>query len=169
MELIHHRVDRVLGDACEGYNPTHDVCRIIISAAVAHASRVLGLQITSLAFDLAKDPRAENDSGAAQVATKVLTDEQLERKLSAAQGYPELQSEVNAALDLWGSDGFRVETLREAGSIGCDDGLDVDEPIYEQFGRQRVATGQYARLIRRREHILPIAKALHRFATEQLG
>ena len=45
----------VAGDAAEGYNPTHDVCRLVINAAVAIAAR-RGVSIPNLEFPLDAPP-----------------------------------------------------------------------------------------------------------------
>ena len=38
-EFVRERIDYVVGDAAEGYNTVHDICRIIIGAAVELAAR----------------------------------------------------------------------------------------------------------------------------------
>lgn len=40
--LVQERIDYVVGDAIEGYNPSHDLCRAIINAAVEIASHERG-------------------------------------------------------------------------------------------------------------------------------
>src|SRR5215213_3324565 len=42
IQLETHQIDYVVGDACEGYNPTHDICRLMIGAAVVLAGRRRG-------------------------------------------------------------------------------------------------------------------------------
>src|SRR5512147_1849395 len=38
-DLVAHGITSVAGDGWEGYNPVHDVCRLVIDAAVAIASQ----------------------------------------------------------------------------------------------------------------------------------
>src|SRR5438067_7615217 len=38
-EIINQRIDCIVGDAREGYNPSHDICRLVIDAAVEMAGR----------------------------------------------------------------------------------------------------------------------------------
>ena len=38
--FVAERIDYVAGDAFEGYNPMHDVCRLVINAAVTIATRI---------------------------------------------------------------------------------------------------------------------------------
>ena len=107
----------------------------------------------------------------------MLDDAQLERKVRAARSYPELAGEVDAALGAHGADLFRTECLRpvEPPAIGAPAHgarqLTTSEalPFYEQFGAARVAAGAYGRLIRRREHLDPLAAALGRHADERIS
>ena len=39
--LVAHEATCVVGDSVEGYNPSHDVCRLMINAAVRMANRAL--------------------------------------------------------------------------------------------------------------------------------
>jgi hypothetical protein len=50
--LIGQRVQTVVGDAYEAYNPVHDVCRLIIDAAIAIAKRRAGRTRVRSAPDL---------------------------------------------------------------------------------------------------------------------
>jgi hypothetical protein len=43
--LILDGIDYVVGDSAEGYNPTHDVCRILVGGAVELATRLRGRPI----------------------------------------------------------------------------------------------------------------------------
>src|SRR5947209_5089642 len=47
-----HGIDFVAGDATEGYNTSHDLCRVMVNAAVQIASRATGKQITNYEFCL---------------------------------------------------------------------------------------------------------------------
>jgi hypothetical protein len=52
---------------------------------------------------------------------------------------------------------FRVECLRPAREF--EPSFDVP-PFYEQYGERQVAAGHYARVLRYRAHMLPLAEAL---------
>jgi hypothetical protein len=146
--------DYVVGDAAEGYNPTHDVCRILIEAAATRIRR-RGRALPSFAFPLMGPPSA-TPAGPADVDTE-LDDAAFARKLAAARAYVELDGEVGDALDGIGADAFRRETFhRIAGATVGPPGV----PFYERHGERRVAEGAYARVLRRDEHIVPIAEAL---------
>src|SRR5258708_27379659 len=38
--LVHNRIEYIVGDAIEGFNPVHDVCRLVINAAVKKVGRM---------------------------------------------------------------------------------------------------------------------------------
>src|SRR5262252_2542651 len=50
----------IAGDSAEGYNPTHDACRLIVNAAVAMARERYGRNVTNLEFVIEGRP---NDPG----------------------------------------------------------------------------------------------------------
>lgn len=153
----------VVGDAAEGYNPCHDVCRLVINAAVRMAVRACGAPIANLDFALVGAPDVGTADGAAPrpgSAHVELSEEALARKLAAAREYPEMAREVEAALERFGVAPFRHEVLR---AVDTDDRLawPADQtPFYERHGERRVAEGVYDRVLRFQEHVVPIAEAL---------
>src|SRR5207249_2018913 len=54
--LVRERIPYVVGDAAEGYNPSHDVCRLLINAAVEIVRRSAGTQIANYDFPLTGIP-----------------------------------------------------------------------------------------------------------------
>jgi len=91
-----------------------------------------------------------------------LTAAELERKLAAAREYPEMAGEVERAFQRHGVEPFRVECLR-AVDLGVDvEALVTDPPFYEVHGERQVAAGHYQRVLRFREHFLPVARALRK-------
>lgn len=159
-------VDVVAGDAVEGYNPGHDVCRLLLNAAVLRLEAE-GRRIANFDFPLVGAPDdcpAENLSGALSLE---LDEESLHRKLEAARTYPELAGEVEAALASHGSDRFRVECLRPV-RYGLDIAPLVSQPpFYETHGEKRVALGLYGQVIRFQQHLAPLAAGLERHVREE--
>jgi hypothetical protein len=158
--LIASNVDSVVSDAEEGYNPSHDVCRYLASAAAALAARSAGREIEGFDFPLIGAP----DVCAAELCSRALwirlDDDALSRKLSAAASYPELRHEVDAALATVGAQAFRTECLRPWTSPRGEDGT---RPFYEVHGERKVAAGIYSDVIRQ-EHLLSLRDALWRHA-----
>jgi hypothetical protein len=160
--LLAHDAACVVGDAAEGYNPSHDVCRLVINAAVRMASRARGAPIEALDFLLMGAPDAAPDAERDGSVRLALSDDALARKLASAHAYPEMAHEVSAALERFGVAPFRHECFR---AVDLDDRFgwtSAERPFYERHGEARVAEGVYERVLRFREHVVPVAEALWR-------
>jgi hypothetical protein len=156
--FVSERIDFVAGDAIEGYNPMHDVCRLVINAAVKAAMHASSQKIVNVAFSLVEQPHADFDSPEPNDVWLKLDDEALQRKITAAQGYRELAGEVSDALERAAVNAFRVERLRAADAEPCY--VAEKPPFYETYGEEQVAAGHYERVLRYSEHIAPLAEAL---------
>jgi hypothetical protein len=168
--FVAERIDYVAGDAFEGYNPMHDVCRLVINAAVAVARREKGHHVGNLEFSLIGQPepgRERPDTPDTNGLWRLLDEAAFARKMTAAKGYAQLAGEVLAALERTTADAFRVERLcpvySSAGENHCD-----DPPYYEQYGEKQVAAGYYQRVLRYHEHIAPLAEALRRYVDSNI-
>jgi hypothetical protein len=178
-DLAATRPPYVAGDAREGFNPTHDICRMIINAAVARANRLSGASIANYAFFLFAPHEKCPPEHRGNALWNTLDEEQLERKLATARAYPELAAEAEAAFI--GSsrrilaqhselaaivdqslDGMNERALATECLIPVDTTADEngERPFYEIYGEKLVAAGTYQRAIRYREHVLPIQRAL---------
>lgn len=165
--LVRHRIDYVAGDAAEGYNPSHDVCRLLINAAVRMAGRERGAEIGNFDFPLTGRPGACTEGSCEEAPCLHLDDRTFERKLAAARSYPEMAAEVEAAFAAHGVESFRVESLRPVTPEAAEEFFGAGrQPYYEQYGERQVAAGHYEHVIRLRQHVLPIADALRRAASE---
>jgi hypothetical protein len=173
------RVGFVAGDAAEGYNTVHDVCRLLIDAAVSMLNRGAA---GAVSFDYPVINRPDDCPEELREASVWLRldDQTFSRKLEAARTYyPELLEEVRAALgggagpmkdyfDLNGKgvgdgvEAFRVECLRPVVAARADCGGPRAKPFYELHGERQVEAGLYDRVIRYREHVAPIAERLWR-------
>ncbi len=154
-------IEVVAGDMCEGFSTTHDVCRVIINAAVRKlASR--GRMIRNLEFALDSMQMPEMSPGSEMIR---LEPAQFERKRWAAiETYPEMASEVERVIERYGEDAFSVEILVTA---DADAGLSWDHeepPFYETYGRKQVEAGHYQTLITFRDHIQPLSQAIYEWA-----
>lgn len=156
--LVAGGVTQVACDAMEGYNPSHDLCRVVTDAAAAIASRRAGRTIRIFDFLLEAPP----DSGAVSPSCirLELVDGALARKLEAARSYPEMAFEVERNLERHGAAAFAVECLRPADPDFDLESLFPGQPFYETYGERQVAAGHYQSVLRFREHFLPIARAL---------
>jgi hypothetical protein len=174
-ELAEMKAPYVAGDAREGFNPTHDVCRMIIDAAARRAGRD-GASIENYAFLLFSPHQKAPREGAIY---RTLSETELERKLAAGRAYPELAAEaeaafsgtsrnilgdhqdlaaiVDASMEGIGEASFGVECLVPAAGLPR---VNAERPFYEIYGERLVASGKYQRAIRYREHVQPIERAL---------
>ncbi|MFN6571859.1 hypothetical protein [Dendronalium sp. ChiSLP03b] len=149
----------VVGDAVEGYNPVHDICRLMINAAVEVLLQ-RGYKIDNFDFLLNRKPDDFPGSFSQQMIRLQLNDEAMARKLLAAQAYDEIVNEVNSAIQTFGLEAFQIECLRPMDIRGKDDCQTQETPFYEQCGEKKVASGLYQQVLRYREHVYPLAEAL---------
>ncbi|MBW4472092.1 MAG: hypothetical protein KME45_17030 [Stenomitos rutilans HA7619-LM2] len=168
--FVEHAIEYVVGDALEGYNPGHDVCRLLINAAVARANYSRKQSIANFCFSLVNLPSAYPQQPVSGAPLKALTvslqldDSALARKLAAAQAYAELAQEVNAAIQQMGLRAFQVEQLHPVSQTEAILLYGAEPQFYERYGEQQVALGFYQHVIRCREHLYPLAEALHQCA-----
>jgi hypothetical protein len=158
--FIAARLDCVVSDAEERYNPSHDACRYLASAAAFIAARTAGREIDGFDFPLVGAPNVCDAELSSRARWIHLDEEALARKLAAARSYPELTHEVDAALATVGPQAFRTECLRPWISTRAEDGI---RPFYEEYGERQVAAGVYANVIRL-EHLLSLRDTLWRHA-----
>jgi hypothetical protein len=180
----------VVGDAAEGYNPTHDVMRAVTGAAIAHINRNrVGRPIAHYEFAVInQQPDAPVSSDMERMVLH-LNDGMFAEKISAMRARPELAEEVSAGLDgaplaslraiapvaeeaerlvekIGGAEAFRVERLWPARGPATLDLPDGQVPFYERYGEALGRLGKYASVIRYRQHYLPIVESLKELAAE---
>jgi len=181
--LIRDRVECIAGDGAEGYNPAHDICRLVINAAIKLVKCRTSKQPLNYDFTLVGTPSRCSEEPSSQSLWLNLDDASFARKLSAARNYPELQAEVASALLGIGNEpfrqhadlverahatfgvtelsNFRVECLRLINSDSeSNPSFKDDVPFYEEYGERQVRAGHYQHVLRYSEHILPLAAAL---------
>ena len=164
--FLEHEIECVAGDAAEGFNPTHDLCRSLINAAVLVAQRTSGREILNFEVSLTEweqnCPQAVHDD---RCLHWILDDWLLAEKLAAADQYVELKHEVQRAIAARGKEYFRMECLRRTDSAELPN-FNLAKPGYEIWGEQRVAAGHYCEVIRFKQHILPIMEAMLNHASQ---
>lgn len=158
--LVAADVDHVAGDAVEGFNPTHDVCRFLIDGAVEISRRRTGRRIENVEFVLDGPPDDCPADIRARATWLRLDDAALTRKIDSALAYAELRDEVSGVLERFGRQAFAVECLRPPTTRLMMEQFDRDRPSYERYGEKRVEAGIYGEVIRYREHVLPVWSAI---------
>jgi hypothetical protein len=159
--IVEKDYDMIIGDALEGFNPTHDICRYIINS-IALETSTLDFSKNILNYDFLLDSAPnilseENNVGGLSIR---LSDEEFQMKFNAAMGYPELKFEVEYALEKFGKEAFSYECFRKVSNPDVISNWNTAKPYYEEFGEKRVAEGAYSNLITFEKHLKPIAKQL---------
>jgi len=162
-ELCEHRIECVAGDSIEGYNPTHDLCSLLIDRAVRLASGRMGAAVRHYAFPLVGAPRPGGLSADYQCLR--LTPDELLNKLANIRQYAQaaggvLVTEVDDILRRFGDQAFAEEVFDRVDIPAALSVFDDEKPFYETYGEQQVTAGKYRFVIRYREHIAPIVRAL---------
>lgn len=154
LAFITDQTDVVVVDAHEDAFLSHDILNAITRAAVLAAGHVLGrnLPIYDYALERAPDecpPELCDNASWLQLETTLL-----DEKIKAARSYVEVSKEVDEALRSFGAAAFATECLRPVHDI---ERIRTPEsrPIYEMYGEQMVAEGNYQQVVRFESHVLP--------------
>lgn len=186
--LVAEQTEVVVGDACEGWNPVHDIWRSVVDTAVMLASQRLGSEIRNFEFLLFGSHAAAAATCSSNSIVVELDQAAYERKLASGEAYQELHAEVAAAMKgstsaivsspelsaeldrrLGGlnGDSYRVELLRPANETPS---VSATGPrVYELYGEMMVARGRYREAIRHDRHLAPVEAALREHALRQSG
>lgn len=157
--FLENDIRAVAADAMEGFNPTHDLCRYLTTAAILIAEREAGHRIANFDFPLVGLPDAAPAALRDKCLRLELDGHALERKRAAAENYPEMKIEVEAAISRFGLQVFAIELFRP---VTSDLAMTLsDEPFYETHGENRVKEGRYSEVIRYRQHVAPLMRALY--------
>jgi hypothetical protein len=148
-ELERNEPAMLVCDAAEGYNPAHDLCRLIGGAAIEMA----GVSTAQFEYSVVHHP----DSPSATVVVE-LTAAEHAAKMARARAQAASLADIEALVTRYGADAYRRETLSPVADWEAIDG--GAPPLYERYGEERVAAGQYQTVIRLREHMLPLRDAL---------
>jgi hypothetical protein len=158
--LVKEGVEYVVGDAVEGFNPGHDVCRLLLNAALLRMEESHGRSLGNFEILLDGGPQECPMEDQAEAIVLELDAEAIARKLASARSYPEMAGEVAKALARHGEEPFRIECLRPV-RYGLDIGRRfVHPPYYESYGEKQVAAGVYQEVLRFRQHLAPLAERL---------
>jgi hypothetical protein len=169
LRMVHSLVDAledlgaecVVGDALEGFNPSHDICRFLVNAAVSLIRTRTERKLGNFDFLLDGSPQHCPSDLQDQAVRVELEEPALQRKLAAAESYPELKAEAKAALARFGSQPFRTEWLRPVTDPRQGlDRMEEEPPYYERVGESRVSSGHYREVIRYRKNVRPLVNAL---------
>ena len=95
--FVEEQIDYVVGDAAEGYNVAHDICRVIIGAAVERARQMHDHHVANFDFPLVGSPAQSPNNNDIHLDLDAAA---FARKVNAALAYsPKLAHDVEAALN----------------------------------------------------------------------
>ncbi len=156
-ELTDTRVEYVAGDALEGYNVVHDVCRYLINAVIARLNGGASYQIENFDFPLTGRPDVCQENLRHRAIFLHLDETALQRKIRTAENYSAIAADVRETLEGIGRDAFATECLRPVQLT-----FEPPEvpPFYEKYGEKQVTAGYYRHLLLYREHVEPLTHAL---------
>ena len=158
-DLEEHHIEALAGDAIEGYNPTHDICRYIINSLADILEARSGKPVPNHEFLLDSLPTAE-EAAACDIIT--LDEDAYLRKYKAAETYTELAGEFQRAVNKYGTAPFRKEYLKPVSKPYVFTTWD-QIPYYEQYAAQRKAQGVYNEVISFRQHVMPLIARLDQY------
>jgi hypothetical protein len=143
----------IVTDAVEGYNPVHDLCRMIAGAAIELA----GIATKHYEYAVVNDP----DSFVAAIGDIIvdLDDVAHTAKVDKARASISRIGDIAELFARHGTEAYRRERLHLVEDWTSIE-LQSPRPLYESFGEQRVAASRYSRPIRRGAHMLPLRDAL---------
>jgi hypothetical protein len=158
--LDHAGIDYVVGDAVEGFSPGHDMCRLIINAAVMQLEAKTGRRLANFEFAVEGAPDACPPEEREHAIVVRLDEDAYRRKLAAARAYAEIAVDMERLMSSHHADAFRIECL-----VPVRYGLDIEHrfqhpAIYEAYGEKQVAAGFYSEVIRFHDHLAPMAARL---------
>lgn len=153
-----HDIELIVGDALEGFNPSHDLCRYIINASVQE----LPPEKKILNYDFLLDEVSRNQVSQKSDSDIVLKldEEEMESKLNACRVYSRLKFEVDRFFEKYGSEFFSLEYFRKISNTLEISNWEEEAPFYETHGRKRVEEGVYESALLFESHMKPLANHL---------
>jgi hypothetical protein len=158
-------VTYVVGDAVEGVNPGHDVCRLLLNAALFRIEQTTGQRLKNMEYPVEGPPDECPIEDRPDAIFSRLDDEAYTRKMEAIRNYPEMAAEIERVFSIHNPDAFRVECLRPV-RYHLDIGHCFEHPcFYERYGEKQVNAGIYREVVRFREHVAPLAAHLDAYCS----
>ena len=143
--FVEEQIEYVVGDAAEGYSVTHDICRIMIGAAVELAERQYDHRVANFDFLVVGPPDECPDELRCEAIRMELDSEAFARKVNAAIAYsPKLALDVEAALR--GEPFQGVKRFSEPKLTGEVD-VEVSAAVYEELESRPILRAQLRNII----------------------
>ena len=160
--ILEEGIHSVAADALERRFLAHDLCHEMARAAVDLAALRSDRPIALYDYRLLGYEGRFPYHRPSEPLEIHLDDETFETKVRLARSLPgrELQAEVDQLIALRGLEGFRREELRTVGPPSAH--REPEVPGYERHAERLAAAGRVERVIRYREHVLPLVQGVRR-------
>ncbi len=151
----------IVADAAEGYNPVQDLCRLLANLLTQKLNQE-DYELLNLEFSLIGHPSRSPHNAPPKMEIH-LSPEQLKDKIDiscqyGAQSDQRFLTKIQASLDLFGEDAFKVESFFPAQVTPYEKNqLPVTRPYFEIIGEERKQQGTYSTVITA-EHLRKIAQ-----------
>lgn len=163
--LEENSADVIAGDMQEGFNTGHDLCRMLIQAAVSRYDRRRGQPVKN--FEIVLERLAATMAVRKPAVTLQLGEGEIAAKRACVEHrFPQLVEEMDRAVAKYGDVAVATEALFDAAEGFDDRWTEVEPPYYETFGRKQVAAGLYTKVITHETHMRPLAQALQKWAAQ---
>jgi hypothetical protein len=157
--LVRLQASCLVSDPADGYNPSHDLCRLLAGAALERARQLSGTLLPGYEYRLPTRTCLAQPRWRIGGVRLELSPEEVARKLQAARAFEPLRAEVEAVLLRLGAEVFRTECfLPVADPLALP--APADAPYYETCGEERVADGAYPEVLRHEQHMVPFTEHL---------
>jgi len=140
-EIVSNGVALVVADAMEGFNPVHDLCRMIAGAACSRAG-----SIPYFEYPIHDGPHAFDALSDATITD--LDDAAFRAKIERARAFAPILADIDEMLSRFGEAPFRREAFRRITDWTVSPWGEGEHPLYEKIGAERVALHRYHQVIR---------------------
>jgi hypothetical protein len=153
----------VASDMAEGFNPGHDLCQLLVKAAVVKLRHSRAQPVEHYEFTL--ENLSPAGPGKQRAIAVTLTDEEMaDKHRRVLKGYPQISAEVERMIAAFGIAAVANEDLYKAEPEVETEWLGAEPPFYERYGATQVEAGRYAEMITYASHIRPLALALRQWS-----
>ena len=156
--IVDQGYDLLAGDAQEGFNPSHDICRYLINGIVEEINP--SRKILNLDFLLDQLVLIENQPVQDGEIRLELNERERIEKIAACRVYTPIKSEVDRFIAKYGEGFFGTELLRPVLNTSILKSWEESAPHYETHGKNRVSEGIYKSTILYDQHVKQIAEML---------
>ncbi len=159
--IIQNNYNLIVGDSLEGFNPTHDLCRYLINGIVKEINSDEANELVfNYSFDLDAAPNKIINNHHNNDFYLLLSDKELDDKITAGLNYTELKYEIEKALNLFGKKAFNKEIFWWVENDHSIKNWNECAPLYEKYGKERVGNGIYSEVIEFEKNMKPLANLL---------